>query len=211
MKLVMHVLMNVLKNLMLQRFVADGWPAQWRGHIRKLHGAASVTQSWVLAGVPALMLAAVLTACGPGTGGTGVGPVTGTYVSAATTAGSPAVPSTAPSTIASASYVLVLEPLGIRLTGACLAFQFDGAWVDANGEIRVTGSYRQAAPASDLALATDLPGTLVAKVQTTALTVTLQDARGAVVLSFATGAKLADGAAAVTAPACKSLPAVAAP
>jgi hypothetical protein len=154
-----------------------------------------------------LAFAMTLAACGPGTGGTGVGPISGTYVSVNANPGTTPVLGTAPSTIASVGYVLVLEPTTIRLTGACLAFQFDGAWVEANGEIRVTGSYRQAAPANDLALAPRLPGTLVAKLENTGLTVTLQDARGTVVLSFATGAKLADGAGMVTAPACKSLPA----
>lgn len=158
-----------------------------------------------------LALAMAITACGPGTGGTGVGPASGTYISLSSNTGTPAVPGTAPTNVASAGYVLVLEALGIRLTGACLAFTFDGAWVEANGEIRVTGSYRQAAPASDLALAQALAGTLVARVESTGLAVTLQDARGTAVLSFATGAKLADGVAVVSAPSCKSLPAVSAP
>ncbi len=159
-----------------------------------------------------IALAMAITACGPGTGGTGVGPVTGAYISAGTTnTATSTVPGSAPSTIASASYVLVLEPLAIRLTGDCLAFQFDGAWVEANGEIRVTGSYRQAAPANDLALAPALPGTLLARVEGTGFTVTLLDARGTAVVSFITGAKLADGAAVVSAPACKSLPAASAP
>ena len=162
---------------------------------------------WALA----LTVAVAITACGPGTGGTGVGPVAGTYISLATHVGTSTVPGAAPSTVTSAGYVLVLEPLAIRLTGACLAFQFDGAWVEANGEIRVTGSYRQAAPASDLALAQALAGTLVARVENTGLAVTLQDARGATVLTFTSAAKVADGVAVLAAPACKSLPLAAAP
>ena len=107
--------------------------------------------------------------------------------------------------------MLALDPLAIRLTGACLAFQFDGSWVEANNEIRVTGNYRQAAPASDLGTAPALAGTLVVRVQSTGLVVTLLDARGTLVLVITTGAKLADGAAAVAAPACKSLPPVVVP
>ncbi len=174
--------------------------------------------NWFFAGLPfafvmafMMALATVLTACGPGTGGTGIGPISGTYVSVNANTGTSAVPGAAPSTIASSGYVLVLEPLAIRLTGACLAFQFDGAWVEANGEIRVTGNYRQAAPASDLAVAPALAGTLVARLQSTGLVVTLQDARGALVVSFATGAKVADGAGVVAPPGCKSLPAVLTP
>ena len=158
-----------------------------------------------------IALATALTACGPGTGGTGVGPISGTYVSVNANTSISAVPGTAPSTIASSGYVLALDPLAIRLTGACLAFQFDGAWVEANSEIRVTGNYRQAAPASDLGTAPALAGTLVVRVESTGLVVTLLDARGTLVLVITTGAKLADGAAAVAAPACKSLPPVVVP
>ena len=177
----MNLLLNFLSSL------------QWRHFSRRFFAGVS------------LALATALTACGPGTGGTGVGPVSGTYVSVNANTGTSAVPGAAPSTIASVGYVLVLDPLAIRLTGACLAFQFDGAWVEANGEIRVTGNYRQAAPASDLAFAPALAGTLVARVENTGFGVTLQDARGAAVLSFVTGAKVADGVAVVSAPACKSL------
>ena len=201
--------------LLTEHSTASSWPlhvqrfpARWRSALAGLRRAGTLGLKMALA----LTMVAAITACGPGTGGTGVGPVTGTYVSAGTTnTGTPAVPGTAPSTIASASYALVLEPLTIRLTGACLAFQFDGAWAEANGEIRVTGSYRQAAPAIDLALALALPGTLAARVESTGFTVTLLDARGTAVVSFITGAKLADGAAVVSAPACKSLPAASAP
>ena len=163
----------------------------------------------------AIALGAALSACGPGTGGTGVGPIAGTYISVAapvgTPIGAPVPPGTAPPTAAGIGYVLVLDPLAIRLTGACLAFQVDGAWAEANGEIRVTGSYRQAAPANDLGTAPALAGTLVVRVQSTGLMVTLLDARGTLVLGITTGAKLADGAVAVTAPACKSLAPVVVP
>lgn len=195
---------------------ASFWPlptqrflAQWRCGLAGLHRATTAALRMALA----LAMAAAITACGPGTGGTGVGPLSGTYVSVnSANTSTAAMPGTVPGAIDGAgAYVLVLEPPAIRLTGACLAFQFDGAWVEANGEIRVTGSYRQAAPASDLVLAPAQAGTLVAKVQSTGLAVTLQDARGAVVLSFATGAKLADGVAVVSAPGCKSLPAVSTP
>ena len=194
-----------------QRYAAR-WRCAFPGLQKATASAAVWTAKWALKTALALAVAGVITACGPGTGGTGVGPVAGTYISMGTAnTSASAVPGSAPSTVASASYVLLLEPLAIRLTGACLAFQFDGAWVEANGEIRVTGNYRQAAPASDLALAPALPGTLVARVESTGLTVTLQDARGTLVLSFVTAAKVADGVAVAAAPACKSLPSAAAP
>ena len=192
--------MNLLLNFLFRRLSSPQWRCLPNGFF------AGLPLAFVMA------LATALTACGPGTGGTGIGPVSGTYVSVNANTGTSAVPGAAPSTIAASSgYVLVLDPIAIRLTGACLAFQFDGAWVEANGEIRVTGNYRQAAPASDLAFAPALAGTLVVRVENTGLVVTLQDARGALVLSFATSAKLADGAAVVSAPGCKSLPAGSAP
>ena len=174
----------------------------------------------------ALSLTCAITACGPGTGGTGVGPVSGTYISASTATGAPSVigvatptsPSlpTSPSspalpTAASGSYALVLDPLAIRLTGACLAFSFDGAWAESGGEIKVTGSYRLAAPGSDLALAQPQAGTLIARAENSGYNVTLLDARGLLLLSFTTGARVADGALIAPTPACKSLLNVASP
>ena len=168
----------------------------------------------------ALALIFAITACGPGTGGTGIGPVSGTYISASTATGAPSVigvaTPTSPSlptspasptspTAASGSYALVLDPLAIRLTGACLAFSFDGPWAESGGEIRVTGSYRLAAPGSDLALAQPQAGTLIARAENASYNVTLLDARGQLLLSFTTGARVADGVPVVPTPACKSL------
>lgn len=165
-------------------------------------------------------LAMTIAACGPGTGGTGVGPTSGTYISQGSSTGlTPSVPGSvtssvtvsASSTGAGAGFVLVLDAAVIRLTGACLAFSFEGPWAEANGEIRVTGSYRLAAPAGDIALAAPQAGTLIARVENTGFTVTLLDARGAVVLIFITGGKVAEGVAVAPAPACNAIPAVTKP
>jgi hypothetical protein len=155
----------------------------------------------------ATAMALAITACGPGTGGTGVGPTAGTYISVSSSTGSPLVTGAATSATAGTGYALVLDPLAIRLVGACLAFGFEGPWAETNGEIRVTGSYRLAAPASDLALAPSQAGTLIARAENTGFTVSLLDARGMLLLGFATGAKLADGVSLVPTPACKALPA----
>ena len=158
----------------------------------------------------ALVMTVGITACGPGTGGTGVGPTAGTYISLNSITGSPSVVGTATSSATQVDYMLVLDPAAIRLTGACLAFSSEGAWMASNGEIRVTGSYRQAAPSSDLALAAPQAGTLIARADNAGFSVRLLDERGAPLLSFTTGAKLAEGVAAVPVQACQSLPAVAA-
>jgi hypothetical protein len=158
-----------------------------------------------------LALAMVITACGPGTGGTGIGPTSGIYISLGSNTSTPGVPGATPASVTSAGYVLSLDAAAIRLTGACLAFTFDGAWVESNGEIRVTGSYRQALPASDLALAAAQAGTLIARAENSGFAVTLLDARGATVVSFATGGKVAEGLAVAPVPACNALPAVAKP
>ena len=167
----------------------------------------------------ALALALAITACGPGTGGTGVGPTSSIYLSGSSGSASPTGPGTGAGTVtgaasvtaASGGFALTLDPQAIRLAGACLAFSFDGAWVESSGEIRVTGSYRLAAPASDLAQAPLQAATLIARAEGPGFNVTLLDAQGALLLGFTTSAKLADGTAATPLPACKSLPVVSAP
>ena len=180
------------------------------GRFKRRSNPASAFVSLALA----LALATALTACGPGTGGTGVGPTSGIYISLASNTGTPGVPDATSATsagVAAAGYVLSLDPVAIRLTGACLAFTFDGTWGEANGEIRVTGSYRQALPASDLATARAKAGTLIARAENNGFNVTLLDERGETLLSFKTGAKVAEGMAVAPVPACKSLPALAQP
>lgn len=165
----------------------------------------------------AVAITLAISACGPGTGGTGVGPVSGIYISVTAVTGAPSVTGVAPSisptspAAASAGYTLALDPLAIRLTGACLAFSFDGTWVESGGEIRVTGSYRLAAPGSDLALAQAQAGTLIARAENVGFNVTLLDARGQLLLGFTTGARVADGVLVAPTPACKSLPNVTSP
>lgn len=171
----------------------------------------------VVALAAAIFAIFALTACGPGTGGTGVGPTSGTFTSASSGTGwSPgAITGTVTGTVTGAAasaaggggYTLVLDPLAIRLDGACLAFRFDGAWIESAGEIRVTGGYRLAAPGGDLAQAPLQAATLIARAEGSGFIVTLLDEKGVLLLSFTTGAKVADGFAVVPPPACKSLPA----
>ena len=91
---------------------------------------SSVNFWQLLKGTAVLLAALCLAACGPGTGGSGIGPraILGTYVSAAG-AGSVSVPVTAavPGIVLSASpdanFVVVFEPERVTLTNACLVFQ----------------------------------------------------------------------------------------
>lgn len=164
------------------------------------------------------MLCAVLLGCGPGTGGTGVGPtavaspstLVGNYSGSAAPSSITPVPG-APQPglgglpVAALSYTLILQPQSIRITGACIAFSFDGAWTDIQGAVTVQGTVKQATPGTDLALAVGSPSTLSIKPQGTGLRVTLTNPGGLVLLTFDTATRLADGVSATASPACSSL------
>lgn len=146
-------------------------------------------------------LAAVwISACGPGTGGTGVGPraILGTYVSAAS-AGSAGVPLTGalPGIVLSASpdanFVVVFESERVTLNNACLVFASQSARIESGGQLQIDGLVRINAPGADPASTIALPATLVARVDGTGLQVTLRTTAGAVLAGFGTSAPLPPG------------------
>ena len=81
-----------------------------------------------------LALAAVLAACGPGTGGTGTGPIQGT-LGFSGSAGATILPT--PGDLVS----LRLEPQRVELLAGCKRFLYTGAWeVGTNGEAVLEGT-----------------------------------------------------------------------
>lgn len=94
----------------------------------------------------------VLTACGPGSGGTGVGPIQPklAFGSSGITPSAPVGVTIGPAHSASADCTsqpqcaeatLRLEDTRISLTAACLRFAFEGLWsIDANGRLSVPGT-----------------------------------------------------------------------
>ncbi|MDP2370211.1 hypothetical protein [Rhodoferax sp.] len=153
----------------------------------------------------AFALTLLTTACGPGSGGTGVGPIAGSYLTFASSAGNSLTATVGlPS---GASFVVIFDDKGIRLTGSCLAFNFDGAWTDAQGETRATGSYRAVSVGGDLNAATAVAATLVARTHANGLSISVLDQKGTTLVSFEFTARLADGSQAVLPPPCNSLPA----
>lgn len=162
----------------------------------------------------AVMLLAVisLSACGPGTGGTGMSAtaISGTYVSAITglISGSPTAPASTvvPGITLSASpdanFVVVFEPERVTLNNACLVFTSQGARLESDGKLQIDGLFRINAPGIDAANAVALPATLVAQVNGTGLQVTLRTPTGAVLASFGTSAQLPAGSNPAPAGAC---------
>lgn len=151
----------------------------------------------------ALTLALLTTACGPGSGGTGVGPIAGSYLTFASSGGtSLAVTTGLPS---GASFVATFDQQGIHLLGSCLAFSFDGAWAESNGEARATGSYRSVATGSDLGAATAITATLFARSHADGLSIRVLDSKGATLASFEFTIRLADGSHPALPPPCTSL------
>jgi hypothetical protein len=99
-----------------------------------------------------LLAALALSACGPGTGGTGTGPQTiapfaASYIgtqSAASPAGV-ATSSTGAGSSTSAAVSLQLQTTGIVVTSGCADFNYAGTWsVSSTGEISVQGIYSSA-------------------------------------------------------------------
>ena len=148
-----------------------------------------------------LLFTALLVACGPGTGGTGVGPInasafSGTYLSAAN---SFAV--SAPASLAGlglvvtpsreSNWVLMFDAQRVTLNNACLTFNAEGLRVESSGQLQIEGQFRVVASGAGTMAA--LPATLIAKVDGAGLQVTLRTAEGTVLAEFGTGARLGDG------------------
>ena len=156
-----------------------------------------------------LLAALCLIACGPGTGGTGIGPraILGTYVSAAS-AGSVSAPVTAAaagitfSASPDANFVVVFEADRVTLNNACLVFASTGARIESDGQLQIDGLFRINATGIDSASAIALPATLLARTDGTGLQVTLRTPAGALLASFGTSAPLPAGVSPVAAGAC---------
>ena len=151
-----------------------------------------------------------IAACGPGTGGTGIGPraILGTYVSAAS-AGSVSAPLTGAvagftlSPSPDANFVVVFEAERVTLNNACLVFSSTGARIESDGQLQIDGLFRINAPGNtDAAPPATLPATLIARTDGTGLQVTLRTPTGATLASFGTSAQLPAGASPVLAGAC---------
>ena len=142
----------------------------------------------------ALSLALLATACGPGTGGTGVGPIAGVYVTNSVLGGTTVGLST--TSVASGSdFVVSLTADDIRVEGVCWAFSYAGDWVEVDGVVRVNGSYRSGPAGTDLSKAPATPATLVAQTVPAGLFVTLLDAQGTTLATFAPAERVPDGVA----------------
>jgi hypothetical protein len=164
----------------------------------------------LLKGAAALFTALCVTACGPGTGGTGMSSsaILGTYVSAVTS-GSPAstpstgaVPGIALAASPDANFVVTFEAERVTLNNACLVFSSQGARIESDGQLQIDGLFRINAPGINPASAVALPATLVARVDGTGLQVTLRTPAGALLASFGTSAQLPAGSNPAPAGAC---------
>ena len=152
----------------------------------------------------ACMLALLTTACGPGSGGTGVGPIAGAYLSFASSSGNSL--SATVGLHASSSFLASFDDQGVHLQGSCLAFSFDGAWTETDGEARVSGSYRAVPVGSDLASASAITAMLVARAHADGLWVSVLDTKGSTLASFIFATRLAEGSHPTPPPPCTSLP-----
>lgn len=181
-----------------------GWP-----RVRRLPTLLKVA-------VISAVLASALTACGPGTGGTGVGPIastslfSGSYVSQIGGAGMVTPATGNPGVVVTpgpgASFAVVFEPQQVSLSGACLSFTSNGVRVESSGDLRIDGLFRLTTPGVALEIAPTLPGTLVARIEGTGLRVTLLSANGAILANFGTSARLADGVVPAPTEACVAAP-----
>lgn len=156
-----------------------------------------------------LLGALCLVACGPGSGGTGVGPraILGTYVSAAgATSTSPPVsaPVAGITLLPSpdANFVIMFEAERVTLTSACLVFSSQGARIESDGQLQIDGLFRINAPDINSAAAVALPATLVARGDGSGLQITLRTPAGALLASFGTSAQLPTGASPAPAGVC---------
>lgn len=145
-----------------------------------------------------LTLTLLATGCGPGTGGSGIGPIAGAY----TTSDVLTFTGTTASSTGPSDVVLAFDDTLIRAEGACWAFSYQGTWVESAGEVRVTGFYRAADARTDLASASATPATLVARVEAAGLFVTLFDAKGATIATFAPATAVPEGVTPKPPPTC---------
>lgn len=157
----------------------------------------------------ALTLALMASACGPGSGGTGVGPIAGSYLTFANSSGNSLTATAGLPT--SSSFLVTFDDHGIRLLGSCLTFSFEGAWSDAEGEVRASGHYRAVSAGADLNSASALAATLVARAHASGLSVSVLDPKGAALVNFEFGTRLADGSPVTLPPPCSSLAAPSTP
>ncbi len=151
-----------------------------------------------VAALLAVFVTVLIAACGPGTGGTGVGPIRGSYVSAGvtTSVGVPSVgasPGVVLTPSPGANFVVVFEPERVTLNSACLTFSSEGVRVESDGLLQIDGVFRITAPGIDPATIAPLPATLIARVDGSGLQVTLRTPAGATLASFGTSARLPDG------------------
>ena len=152
------------------------------------------------------LVAMCLIACGPGSGGTGIGPraILGTYVSAAS-AGSASVPVTGAvagftlSPSPDANFVVVFEAERVTLSNACLVFSSTGARIESDGQLQIDGLFRISATGTAAAA---LPATLVARTDGSGLQVTLRTPAGATLANFGTSAQLPAGVSQLPSGAC---------
>lgn len=151
----------------------------------------------------ALTLALMTGGCGPGSGGTGVGPIAGSYLTFANSSGNSLTATAGLPT--SSSFVATFDDHGIRLVGSCLSFSFEGAWIDADGEVRANGHYRAVSAGADLNSTSAVAATLVARAHTNGLSVSVLDSKGAALVNFEFGTRLADGSPLTLPPPCSSL------
>lgn len=129
--------------------------------------------------IAALGLSLWLAACGPGTGGTGVGPQLGTYV-----LGSGSGP-VEPGRPFEAHYIAEFGDGFVSLRGACFEFVYAGPWeVDAEGVLRVQGEARGVATGGDIDGAAFQRAVLTARPGDEGLHVTVQDLDGTLLLSI---------------------------
>lgn len=150
----------------------------------------------------ALLGLAALAGCGPGTGGTGTGPINGAY-SFATIAG------TAGATVPADDVSLKLEEQRVTLVAGCLSFVYTGAWgVDAQGLLVLDGTVTATAagPAGAMPAQGQVPFAARLRLQfseptpaSAQVTVTLADTAGRVLLGPVVVPR---GEAAVSLPAC---------
>lgn len=147
--------------------------------------------------IAGLLVLALLNACGPGTGGTGVGPppIASTtiangsivYSNPSTTAVNPP-PTPGPDLATCNTNVISLQLQAMRIAAAtnCLSFNFTGAWqINADGIATVQGNLQTSASptgaASSQAAFLELRYP-IADINSTSLILTIRDTSGAIVL-----------------------------